>query len=379
MPEHHHGRRALAASACALFLGMLVAPFARAQSSIALYGLVSTSLQYVSNVGGGSQIGLASGTMQLPRWGIMGREELGDGNAAVFRLENGFNSTNGTLGQGGRMFGRFAYVGLENPRLGSVTLGRQIDEMSAQVSFSEAASSFGSIGTHIGDNDNMFLTVRLNNSARYQSPIWRGLSFAAQYGFSNAASFARNRAYSIGASYQNGPLRAATALTQMNAPAVPNVPNGAVDASNYAYSSPFGKSLAGATATLQRITGAGATYDAGVVQINANYTNVLLDYADGSGLRMQNAEFGLSHHFTPRLLAGLAYIYSWGRYSEGEQPRWRQIDIGSDYAFSKRTDLFVAAILQWAAGDARFAQIFGNSASTSKVQTALEAGMRLKF
>ncbi|RQV70304.1 porin [Burkholderia cenocepacia] len=363
----------------ALAFGPVICASAHAQSSVTLYGIISESLQYLNNVGGHNQYGLASGTMQLPRWGLLGREDLGGGNTAIFRLENGFNATNGTLSQGGRIFGRFAYVGVESQRLGTATLGRQLDEMSTQVSFSLAATIFGSIGAHIGDNDNMFLTVRINNSVRYQSPSWRGWSFAGQYGFSNASSFAQNRAFSAGSTYQNGPLKVAAGFTQMTQPASTINPNGAVDTSNYGFSSPFIKSQRGAATLVQRIAGIGGTYDFNVVQINANYTNVLFDYVDGSGLRMQNAELGVARRITPQLLVGAAYIYSWGRYSGGSEPRWHQLDLGVDYALSKRTDLYLASIFQRAAGDAKFAQIYNNPASTSRAQTALEAGIRLRF
>lgn len=363
-------------SAAALVLTALPA---HAQSNVTLYGLISTSIQYLSNVGGKNQYGIASGTMQLPRWGFLGREDLGGGNYAVFRLENGFSSTNGTLSQGGRMFGRFAYVGLSNDSLGTLTMGRQLDEMSSQVSFSESATIFGSIGAHIGDNDNMFLTVRLNNSVRYVSPTWRGVTLAAQYGFSNSTDFTLNRGYSFGGTYANGALKVAIGMTQMNSPASAESALGAVDSSNYGFSSPFTKSVGGAQTAVQRIVGVGGTYDFKAFQVNANYTNVLFDYNDSSGLRMQNAELGVSKHITPSALIGIAYMLSWGAYSTDNQPRWHQVDAGFDYALSKRTDLYVAGIFQRAAGDAKFAQIYNNSPSSSKSQTALEVGMRLRF
>ena len=62
------------------------------------------------------------------RLGI-GKEDLGGGLKAIFVLENGFNVFNGTLGQGGDMFGRQAYVGLSTAQYGTVTLGRQYDSV----------------------------------------------------------------------------------------------------------------------------------------------------------------------------------------------------------------------------------------------------------
>ena len=53
---------------------------------------------------------------ELPsRRGLEGTEELGDGYSAVFTFESGFNVRGGDLGQGGRLFGRQAFVGIKSP------------------------------------------------------------------------------------------------------------------------------------------------------------------------------------------------------------------------------------------------------------------------
>ena len=59
-----------------------------------------------------STTGLVSGGISGSRWGLRGSESLGGGLNAFFNLENGFNVDNGSLGQGGLLFGRRAYVGL---------------------------------------------------------------------------------------------------------------------------------------------------------------------------------------------------------------------------------------------------------------------------
>ena len=43
----------------------------------------------------------------------------------MFRLENGFDPQTGMANQNGRLFGRYAYVGLSNDRWGTLTAGRQ--------------------------------------------------------------------------------------------------------------------------------------------------------------------------------------------------------------------------------------------------------------
>ncbi len=108
----------------AILCGACHAPFAQ---SVQLYGLIDTGVEYLDNVGsaGNSLVRATQLTGQAPsRWGLRGREDLGGGLSAIFRLENGFSVTNGALGQGGRIFGRSAYTGLSGP-WGAVTFGRQ--------------------------------------------------------------------------------------------------------------------------------------------------------------------------------------------------------------------------------------------------------------
>ena len=47
------------------------------------------------------------------------------GWSTIFTLESGFNTKAGTLNQGGRLFGRQAYVGLKGP-YGSLTFGPSV-------------------------------------------------------------------------------------------------------------------------------------------------------------------------------------------------------------------------------------------------------------
>jgi predicted porin len=78
---------------------------AYAQSSVTLYGSVD-NLFDVSNQGEGTVTKLTSGGTYGSRWGLTGTEDLGDGYKAIFKLEDGFSSTTGVIGQGGALFGR---------------------------------------------------------------------------------------------------------------------------------------------------------------------------------------------------------------------------------------------------------------------------------
>lgn len=103
-------------------------PQAQAQAqTVTLYGLLDTGVEHISNVGAGR-----SGLWRMPtntgtapsRLGFRGSEDLGGGLRAVFTLEMGIAPDTGGLNQGGRAFGRQAFVGLSGA-FGTVSLGRQ--------------------------------------------------------------------------------------------------------------------------------------------------------------------------------------------------------------------------------------------------------------
>ncbi|MDR5825975.1 porin [Caballeronia sp. LZ043] len=353
---------------------------AHAQSSVTLYGVLSTTLEFVSNSRGNHLYALSNGGMMPPRWGVRGVEDLGGGNQAIFQLENGFNIDNGAMLGG--MFGRQAYVGLSNTHYGTLTLGRQYEEMTNTMWFATSANVFAGYGAHIGDNDNMFFTNRFNNAVRYASPTIAGFSAAGSFAFSNSTQFSNNDGYSGSVSYARGPLKVAAALTQFNrrGAAVPsNLTSGAVDSSGWGFSSPFVVSPGGAATDQQRIAGVGGTCDFGWFNVLGNYTNVLFNYADSTGLRLQNAEGAIYKFLRPDWEVGLAYVYTHGDYSIGRSTHYNQIDIASHYFLSKRTDLFLIGIYQRASGPNAFAQIYTTSPSSGKNQTLLEAGIMHKF
>jgi predicted porin len=95
--------------------------------SLTLFGLYDAALEHVTDVGPG-RAGLnrmPSLTGSFPsRIGLRGAEELGGGLRANFIIEEGFTPDMGTISQGGRAWGRQAWVGLSGP-WGAVSLGRQ--------------------------------------------------------------------------------------------------------------------------------------------------------------------------------------------------------------------------------------------------------------
>lgn len=96
--------------------------------SVTLYGVVDTGIEFVNHIGADkntvTRMNNLSGTVPS-RWGLRGTEDLGGGGLkAAFALESGFSPDSGVSNQGGRLFGRQAWVGLDG-RWGQVSLGRQ--------------------------------------------------------------------------------------------------------------------------------------------------------------------------------------------------------------------------------------------------------------
>ncbi len=109
--------------------GMFAASMACAQapSGVTLYGVVDTGVEYVTHVGGAAtrQWRMPTNTASVPsRWGLRGSEDLGGGLRAVFTLESGFAPDTGTFNQGGRAWGRQAFVGMAGA-WGILSFGRQ--------------------------------------------------------------------------------------------------------------------------------------------------------------------------------------------------------------------------------------------------------------
>jgi predicted porin len=200
----------------------LAATAAHAQSAVTLFGVIDQGLSYTSNAGGKSQWSMAGGVLQGSRWGLRGSEDLGGGLKAIFLLESGFDASTGKFTQGGLEFGRRAYVGLTDARLGTVTLDRQYDMVVDYPGvYSDRAFGGGYLAAHPGDIDNFNNGYRTNNSIKYESPNYGGLHFGGMYGVGGVAGdFTRNQTWSVGAGYDRGPFSFAAAYMNVRNPNV---------------------------------------------------------------------------------------------------------------------------------------------------------------
>ncbi|WP_186204663.1 porin [Burkholderia gladioli] len=382
---------------------------AHAQNSVTLYGLIDTGFAFNSNAKGGRQYSASSGNLQGDRWGLRGIEDLGGGYAAIFRLEGGYSVNSGALGQGGALFGRKAYVGLQTP-YGTVTLGRQYDALGDYVGDFEAANfekfvpgtEWGSIyGAHPGDMDNLDNSYRINNTVKYASRSYYGLKFGGMYSLGGqAGDVTRNQVWGLGVGYDHGPFAGGIAIERAKNPNFgvfgtnPNANSAtAADAANV--SNPVFSGFASAGAW--QVISAGAAYHLGNATIGGVYSNVAfqnLGATAGAGLnplhlsgtaKFNIGELSVSYLLTPSLQLGTAYTYTKGS-SVGSVSgaTYNQVNLGADYFLSRRTDLYVVGIYQHASGvdstgKKAVAAIANLSNSSSDRQAALVFGIRHKF
>ena len=166
----------------------------RAENSLTLYGIIDTGLQYLSTsqkaLDGGTRenfFGVANGVQSGSRWGLRGVHDMGNGNQTLFVLENGFNSANGQLGQGGLLFGRQATLSYKNIDLGQLDLGRQINLASNYLlAIDPFVEGFGqaNIGASFGSAN----TVRYSNMLLFQTRPLEGLTLGLGYSFATEMS-----------------------------------------------------------------------------------------------------------------------------------------------------------------------------------------------
>lgn len=382
---------------------LALASNARAQSNVTLYGILDEGVNYNSNAGGARSVAVQSGVMQGSRWGMRGSEDLGGGLSAVFMLENGFDLSSGKASQGGLLFGRQAYVGLQNS-FGTLTIGRQNDSGADFVGPLESGNQWsGNIGAHPGDLDNLNNTVRTNNAVKFRSRSFNGAAFGAMYSFGGVAgSLARNQVWSLGAGYDGGPVALAVGYLNVRNPnvaffgnATTGTPSATVANSSYPIYSGY------LSANSYQVFSAGARYTFGPATFGLVYANVGFDGL-GSAVNGPNpakysgsayfnlVEANLRYVLTPALSFGLAYTYTSGsRVASATGTNsgaiYRQVQAGADYLLSTRTDVYVIGIYQQASGtDSRnlpaVASINNQSSpSTTGSQTLVRLGIRHRF
>ncbi|MBN3803107.1 porin [Paraburkholderia sp. Ac-20336] len=330
------------------------------QSSVTLYGLMDAGITYTNNVESGKTHGadlqFTSGSAQGDRWGLRGAEDLGDQEKIIFVLENGFQLSNGALGQGGLEFGRQAYVGGAGP-WGTLTLGRQFDFIGDQM-FAYAigantpagllAWSLPAYAAGGYSLDNRVWGDQVNNAVKYMSPVVAGFSAGAMFGFGNTpGSIAASSSQAYIVNYRQGSFSASLAY--------------------------FGQHDVKTGGNSREFAG-GASYEIGAAKMFAMLTDVRL--TGGDQARATTAEAGMTYRLTPALMLGGGAQFQKRNNGLGSA---NQLTLVSDYSLSKSTDVYVIAALAHDHAFGAQVQAALGSPSGSDVQTGARIGIRHRF
>ncbi|WP_250465524.1 porin [Caballeronia sp. GAFFF2] len=340
---------------------------AHAESSVTLYGIVDDGIQYFNHVGvaqstgakgkpvqytNKSSLSIRSGALYADRWGLQGKEDLGGGLKAIFQLENGFNINTGAFASSGNEFNRQAFVGVTSDRFGTLTMGRQYEPMTDLLLL--YGNDFGSgSGTYPGDISNLDDSIRVNNSIKYQSPNYRGMTADVLYGFgNNAGSLNSGSTVSAGMNYVQGPLALGAAYLRMvNTYGVGNAWSASSDG-NYG-SSPTAGFIG---SRMVQIVGAVAQYTIGKLTVGTNYGYTQYrppaQSSFAQSVAYNSVGAGAKYFITPALRVGGSVAYTRGQpvTSTAERAQYENIAGNALYLLSKRTGLYLIVAYQHAKG-----------------------------
>ncbi|MFM0625363.1 porin [Paraburkholderia xenovorans] len=368
---------------------MSTALVCHAQSSVTLYGTLDDGITYTNNQGGHYNVQASNGALGSTKWGFLINEDLGGGYSAVARLESGVDINTGKLNNGGRLFGRQAYVGLGSP-FGTVLMGRQYDlVLDSLIGLSASGRFNGILATHAADVDNVWGNYSLSNSIKYISPAYGGFKLSGLFSLGGVAGdFSNGKKEAISLSYANNALSASAVFSRINNPATSIYDATANPVAGGTFVNPItNPTYSGYTSaqTLQ-VAGAGVNYRIGAALLGFTYTNtrfedvVRTSSTPFSGTAtFNNYEALATYNVTPALLLGASYDYT-----KAESAKYLQLNVGTQYGLSRRTLLYATTSWERATGidstgKSAVAALSFLTPSSTNSQVAVRAGIRHTF
>ena len=193
---------------------------------ISIYGIADGGVEYTKPTGQQGTTEVISGGKSGSRLGFRGVKEFGRGWDAQVVLEMGYTLDNGTLKQGGRTFGRQAFVALNGP-VGTLAIGRIPAFSAGSGNFDYVGdidaflTKFGAAG--LGSTLSSAAGLRLDNTVLYSSPLMDGLRLGIGHSFQNdggenPGTGNNEHATVSGLRYDNGPLSVAATFDMFHNP-----------------------------------------------------------------------------------------------------------------------------------------------------------------
>lgn len=319
-----------------------------------MYGSVDAAIAYTDNQRGHAQTYIRSGNKDPSRIGFRGNENLGNGTQLIFTLEAGLNLDDGSAGQNGSFFNRQSFVGLSSATYGTLTTGRQYSPYWQLLSpLGPVPALTGALGAHPGDIDGFDVTVRHNNSIKYASPEWRGVSIGIMAALGeHARNQGAGKAVSAAVKYDVDHWRFGLGYQKLNN----GLQQAAWDptASSSFPNSPMNTGYLSAKAV--KYTAAATQYQRGALSVGGTFSNV--QYVPNAASRFaETAGFTTGavvatwQTTTPWLLAvGLSNTAERRANHIVDSARYRQLSFQETYWLSKRTAIYVLQAVQHARG-----------------------------
>lgn len=307
---------------------------ASAQSSVQLSGSVGAGITYLNNQKGGSATQMTDDLINASLFQIRGTEDIGDGRKVLFRLESNVSLPNGNVGGNGaggsKFWNRQSYVGISDPKFGSLTLGRQYeastDRAIRTLDVNHIAGSSVQVTPLALFGVNRFAgnDTRADGSMKYYVELPGNVKFGASYAPDDSVS---------GKNYS-------AALAQAG-------PNYEIGAMYVHYDDPTRIAATGALPEYY-LWAVGGYYVFGPVKTYLSYFDSALDatVARRPAQIDHIADVGVSWQLPDdRTRFTFAYYYDKGTNLDGVQGRdgAKQTFVASlDHMISKRTDLYLA-------------------------------------
>lgn len=323
-----------------------VAGAAQAQSSVTLYGIVDAAVRTSDNEGinQGTRTRLVGGGLSQSRWGFRVNEDLGGGLSAIANLESRFTADDGVQ-QNGVSWSQ-SWVGIQSTSFGRITLGRQynvlFDMMTstyAPYKFSPYIETFKPELSIQGAGGAAGLGSRNANMVKYALVLGNFTGEAQVSAGEGDATLLK----SVGAAgkYVMGPI---------------------------AFGGGYIESETSVGLKAKKLQ-AGIAYTSGPIYLNYSYGRNKFDEGIGAAAisaatlgtsltvpvstnplaataltKRELHTIGGTYNITSAFLVGTQFYYGKQEVSDGSDAgKLKAMSILADYAFSKRTDVYVVA------------------------------------
>jgi predicted porin len=349
-------------------LAAAVSGGAMAQTSVQVYGLLDTGVEYVTNGkdDGGNSLRVSSGGSNNSRFGFRGSEDLGGGLKAIFQLESPVLSDTGEID--GPLFRRQANVGLEG-KFGRVIIGRSFttvydfinpfDPMGYAPRYSWAPTGGGTLSSKYG------MTTAFDNMVKYQGEF-AGVKVGASFGAGESQdSNADGRKLAVGVAHQIGGLRFVLTGERVN-----------------------GVTGTAVSRTVSKVYHAGLAYElTKSTDLKMALRNYRLERPTGGDVRADTWWIGANHDLTPVIdLTGVVYYINVkdGVTSGDTAADPLMFVFRTKYTLSKRTNLYATVSYAKAQGGipigvSRDSTEDGGVTGVSDNQTGIMLGMQHRF